>query len=355
MRVLLVGFFSRTYMPYIEKYENQLKKNKIEYDLIEFDRDTTGKPLVSNNSYIFRHKTSTNKIQMLYLSFKYKLFINKVMKKNNYDKIIVLTTMPGLLIYCKLMKKYRGKYIFDYRDYTYEKYGFYRKYVDNIIGNSYCTLMSSKGYMTYFNNKDKIIITHNISNIDDCFKKAEDLKSKRNLNIGFLGYVRYFDVNSRLIEAFKNDKNISLSYIGVQFADCDLRGYCSNNNIKNVSFVDKYENSQKAKFYKNIDIINSIYSLDSAEVKPAIPNRLYDAALFKRPIIVAKGTYLEELVKKYKIGFSIDIFSENIQERLNDYLKKFDSKEFQKNCDKFLKDVMNDENKCKEYVKNFLS
>lgn len=354
MKVLIIGFFSRTYMPYMKRYEKVLKEKNFQYDIIEFDRDCTGKTVKENNSYLFRHKTSTNKLEMLWLSLKYRKLILKVMKKNNYDKIILLTTMPAMLIHNKLIKKYPNKYIFDYRDYTYEKIPLYRKIVDKIIKNSYCTLMSSKGYMNFFENKDKIIITHNISNEEHKEDIVNDLKEKQNINIGFLGYIRYFDVNSKLIETFKNNSKFRFTYIGSSFKDCNLEEFCIKNNIKNVKFMGKYENSEKAKLYKDIDIINSIYSLNSEEVQPAIPNRLYDAALFKKPIITAKGTYLAKIVEEYELGFTIDVYKDNIYEMLNDYINNFNAQEFAIKCNRFLEEVYQDEKKCDEYVKKFI-
>ena len=41
------------------------------------------------------------------------------------------------------------------------------------------------------------------------------------------------------------------------------------------------------------------------EVQSALPNRLYDALIFKKPIITTEGTYLTEVVEKYGIGFSL--------------------------------------------------
>lgn len=355
MKVLIVGFFSKTYMPYIEKYEKALNEKNIDYDIIEFDRDETGSIIKEGKSYIFRHKTGTNKLQLLWLSFRYRNFILKMMRKNKYDKLIVLTTMPGILICNKLFKKYSNKYIFDYRDYTYEKIPLYRKIVDKIIKNSACTFMSSKGYMDYFENKEKICITHNISNIEDKVDIAPDLKNKESINIGFLGYVRYFDVNSKLIDSLKNDKKYNFTYVGTPFADCDLEGFCKENGITNVEFKGKYQNSEKPMHYVSMDMINSIYSLNSAEVQPAIPNRLYDAALFKMPIIVAKGTYLSKIVEEYKLGFSIDVFNEDIKEVLNEYVNNFDSVKFTEYCNKFLDEVYLDEASCEKELNNFIS
>ena len=84
--------------------------------------------------------------------------------------------------------------------------------------------------------------------------------------------------------------------------DCDLEGYCKRNNIKNVVFKGEFKNEDKPEIYREIDFINAIYGNKSLEVTTALPNRLYDGILFKKPIIASKGTYLGEVIKKY--GFN---------------------------------------------------
>lgn len=355
MKVLIVGFFTRTYMPYIERYERILKEFNIEYDIIYFDRDSSGESVKDGNSFIFKSITTASKIKKILPVFKYRNYIRSIVKENKYDKLIFLTTMPALLIGKDVLKKYKENYIFDYRDYTYEKFNFYRKKVDEIIKNSFITLMSSKGYLDFFKNKEKVLQTHNISNIEGKIESAIDLKNKEKIRIGFLGYVRYFDVNSKLINSFKNDPKYILDYYGTVFSDCNLKEFCLKNNINNVYLKGKFNNQDKALIYKEIDIINSIYSLDSPEVKPAIPNRLYDCILFKKPILVSKGTFLSEIVEKYQLGLSLDLNSNNWKEELENYISIFDKEKFEKNCNTFLEKVMEDEKKCDEIVKKFLN
>ena len=64
--------------------------------------------------------------------------------------------MPGIILYRYLRKKYKNNYIYDYRDYTYEKYGFFKKMVNKLIDDSYVTFVSSDGFKKYFNNQQNI-------------------------------------------------------------------------------------------------------------------------------------------------------------------------------------------------------
>lgn len=355
MKFLLVGFFTRTYMPYIDKYEKCLKERNMEYDVVFFDRDSTQKDIIhKGNEYIYCHTTTASRLKKLIPVFKYISFVKKLIKKNKYDKLIIMTTMPAVLLKSLLTGKYDGKYIYDYRDTTYEHFGFFRKAVDKIIDHSFLTAMSSRGYLHVLSDNRKIIFNHNISNINDAVASVEDIPEKRPVVIGFLGYVRYFDVNSLLIDQFKNNQNYHLLYIGTPFSDCDLSGYAKTTGAINVEVIGKYNNDDKAKLYMGIDIINSMYSLRSSEVQYAIPNRVYDAALFKKPIMTTKGTYLSEMVEKYKLGFSVDPFTENIPEKVQEYLDHFDSNEFLQSCNTFLNMIYDDEHMLNQKIMEFI-
>ena len=58
--------------------------------------------------------------------------------------------------------------------------------------------------------------------------------------------------------------------------------------------------------YSKIDIVLALYDVDSINVLYAEPNKLYEAMYYRKPIIVSKGTYLAEKVKRLGIGFDLD-------------------------------------------------
>lgn len=357
MRMLLIGFFGRTYMPYIQHYEDVLRQENVEYDACFFDRmencATTSKSLGFGTEYTFHHITTANSLSKLIPAFQYLAFVKKLINKNDYDKLIVFTTMPAVILGPTLWKRYKGRYIYDYRDYTYEKYGFFARRVEKVIRNAAFSCFSSKGYLEYFGGINNYLITHNITNESGVVGNADDLRAKKSLCIGFLGYVRYYQLNIKLIEAFANDSKYSLQYAGSTFSDCDLESFCRQKGVHNVTFYGSYQNEQKPLLYSKVDLINSVYSLDSPEVKQAVPNRIYDAALFKKPIIVAKGTYLAAIVEKYGLGFQIDPFQDDIRAETESYIHSFDPAVFQQNCEAFLRDVRSDQNKLKEAICSF--
>lgn len=354
MKVLICCFTMPKYMPYLPKYLSTVIDCSWEYDILYMDRDCDEPHNFSSNEYCYEYKMPIEKkiFSKVLPYLGYRKFAKKLLYNNNYDKLIFLTTAPAVLLSRYYLNKYKGKYILDYRDYTFERIGAYQRLVKNIIDNSFATFISSNGFKKFIGNSNKIHLTHNISNVDEIdHHHASDIT--KNIVIGFVGCVRYFDINSKLINDCQGS-DVSLIYVGPQYNDCDLKAFCKDNNVSNVKFIDSFNNSEKNKIYSEITFVNAIYSLKSPEVSEAIPNRLYDAAIYKKPIIVSKGTYLEKIVNKYKLGIAVDMQKDNILEMINEFLSEYHPDIFEANCKRFLEKVMKDEKAWKTTLMSFL-
>lgn len=358
MKVLIITSFLRNMMPYLGKYEKILKKQNIEYDIILWDREKTDKIRKFNNEYIFSEKCPLGGKKILKISsyIKYRKEILKILNTKQYDKIIIFNTLPAIAIFDILLKKYKGNYLFDYRDYTYEKYKIYRFLVNNIIKNSYRTMISSKGFFKFLNSSKKISITHNIDKNIDSEKVSFSLKNLKKVTIGYVGLIRYESENKILINKLQYSSKYILKYVGKSYFDCNIEKYCKDNKIKNVFFCGEYNNDEKNHIYKNIDMINAIYGSKSYEVITALPNRLYDCLILKKPIIVSDNTYLASVVKNNKIGIAIDLKKdkENIEKIIDEYIEKFNEEEFYNNTNILLKKILNEENEAINKIKSFI-
>lgn len=342
MKIGIVGFIDKNNIPYMEYYEEVFKNSNIEYECIFWDRFNNCTTEKIGNEYIV-HITcepGINKIRKLIPMYKFKKEIEKIIDKEQYTHLVILTTIPSVLIHKKLIEKFKEKYILDIRDYSYEKYRWYRKILRKLIENSFFTAISSKGFLKFLGKSDKIIVCHNIGNKFPVFDKVDDLSKKEIITIGFVGGVRYFDENCKLINIFVNNEKYRLAYIGRRNMDCDLESYCKEHKINNVIFQGAFKNEDKPEIYKEIDLINAIYGNESLEVTTALPNRLYDGILFKKPIIASSGTYLGEIVKKHGIGIVVEQVDGTTMDIVENYLNDFDVKKFSEKCNKFLTEVI---------------
>lgn len=341
MKVCIIGHTERNYLPYMDRYTEFLDANHVDYDIICWQReelDIVG----DRNEFNYYAPIPTSTFSKITSYYKYGKFIKSIIKKNKYDKIIVLTSVLAVTLSHFLTKEYSGKYIFDIRDYTFEKFPPYKAIIDKLIRCSAVTAISSKGFMEFLSPSPNIVLNHNIAPIEPSICTA-DIKTKQVINIGFIGGVRYYEENAALISKLKNTFKYQLWYIGQPTVGCDLEGYCAENEITNVSFIGKFQNDQKAELYKNIDIVNSIYGDDSLEVTTALPNRLYEACLFKKPILSSKRTFLGEIIDQYGLGLVVDIERDDVLALLNQYVETFDEVAFITGCTRFIEDVARDD------------
>lgn len=357
LRVCIITYDEYINIPFIMKYEDILKQKDIPYDVIFWDRrnNNLGQSYLQKNHYIFKSITKKSKISKIVPFLKWRNFVFKILKKNKYDKLIIITTIPGLLIQGYLINKYREKYLLDIRDFTYENFRFYKEMVMNLIKHSEITMISSEGFKNWLKISDKICLTHNISNIEKESKIENIDINKNNIVIGFVGGIRFYNENCKLINALKDKYNIQLLYVGKVHPGIYLENYCKLHNIGNVLFEPAYTNDEKPGIYEKIDIINAVYGANTQVVKTALPNKLYDCILFKKPIMVSKGTYLSEIVEKYHLGFSVDIDQNDIYDSLISYLDKFDSNKFLNGCKNYKEVVIKEEKYAKDRIENFLN
>lgn len=353
MKIAIVTYEEYINVPYIHKYERLIAQNGDKYDVILWDRRGCGGKH-PNNHYVFRAKIGKSKILKLIPFLKWRNFTLRTLKTGQYDEIIVLTTLPAVLIADFLLFKYEGNFFFDLRDFTYEGLYPYKKLVNFIIQKSAATSISSNAFMQFLTPSSKIVITHNISNEDAAGERFQPTTDGKRMTIGFVGGLRYYKENCHLLTELKNSNRFQLRYVGKAHPGCDLPAFCQKNGIHNAEFFPAYENAQKPKIYQEIDLINAVYGNKTCEVLLALPNKLYDCILFKKPIIVSEGTYLAEIVKQYHLGIAINVEQDDVKMVLNHYLDSFDPCQFEEGCKAFLKLVCREEKIARQRIADFL-
>ena len=293
MKVLIVDTVSYNRAPYLKYYIDACKEKKVDYDLFLWNRNQTGGLIKNGNIYTMNSicPFGGSKLKKIIPMLQYRNALLRIIKENQYTHLVLINTLAPVMISNYVLKHYNQKYILDIRDYTYEKIKQYKNIESKLIEHSYFTTISSRGFLKFNTPNNKIIVNHNISNFDK-IENTVTLNKNEKIVIGFVGSVRYSEVNKVLIETVKDSSQYALEYVGSEVQGCNLDEFCRENNIKNVVFRGQFLNNQKPEIYKNIDMINSLYGDFSLEVTTAIPNRYYDALIFKKPIITSKGTYL---------------------------------------------------------------
>lgn len=97
--------------------------------------------------------------------------------------------------------------------------------------------------------------------------------------------------------------------------------------IKNIEFLGRVTYENAIKIYSISDLMFATYDPSIPNHKFSSANKLFEAMMLGKPIIVAKGTGMDTLVTKYKLGFIVDYGDESQLEAVLKEIEHWDIKE----------------------------
>lgn len=361
MKVLIVGFTKISYMPYLNFYIKQFEELKYDISLVCWDRDGVTEQeqsdmmtVLSFSDYMLDSEPLIKKIPHF---IKFRRFTKGIIGNNKYDLILVLHTTPGVLLNDILTKEYAGRYILDYRDYTYENIWAYKRIINKLVNESLATFVSSRGYLKYLPPTNKVFISHNLT-----MHSSKEREIRKNLirkvnpiKIRFWGFIRHVEVNQLLIDRLGNDRRFELHYHGRgQEPEEILREYVRDNQYKNVYFHGEYMPYERAEFARNTDLLHNIYEND-IKTTFAMGNKYYDGLVFYLPQICNKGSFMGSEVKRYGIGVELDPNETNFADSVYEYYQSLDWNRFNNKCDEELSKIVWEYSEGTGVIKNLLS
>ena len=211
------------------------------------------------------------------------------------------------------------------------------KHVDQLIVTS--EKFFELYYCKYFD-RDHVLFLHNVPDksvfID--FKKKQD----GHFTVGFIGGIRYLKQMEMLVDAAE-ECDVDVLFAGqggTAEDDAGIHDYCKGK--RNVKFFGRYAyESQIAQLYGKVDCVYAVYDAENPNVRIALPNKLYESVYCGLPIIVAKGTYLAEIVEKYGVGIAV---THNKAQELVDTIMRLKQKEclkgYEAACGKFKQELL---------------
>ena len=226
----------------------------------------------------------------------------RIIELKRYDLIIVFSMQIAVLL-ADILPKYQ--YIMDIRDYSYENYPFFRKIGSSLLKKSRMNVISSNGFRDWLPDSIEYVLSHNttLSALKNASVPAFNMQTRMLL---YIGAIRYFRPTIEILDAVANHKEISVFIVGQGLCENRIEGYCRRKAITNVIFAGKYMPEEKRRYLENTNFIMAAYGNDGVSVSTAVPNKLYDACLYGKPIIVSKGTFVARLVEDYGLGIVFD-------------------------------------------------
>lgn len=276
--------------------------------------------------------------------------LKELFRKNKDSEILYYVFSFDLALLCKLFSYKR--YVYEISDivYTYFSIPFllnvFKRIDKRLIKGSLLTVMTSKGFMSYFFESplSNIIIQPNKVNIILEKSNRELYNRTTKIRFSYVGAFRYPNTVFRLAKVI-GEKYPHFEFIFWGDSILTELAVALSNQYENVKYMGAFKNPDDlTHIYQNIDVVVACYDTQTLNERIAEPNKLYEALFFKRPIIVSENTYLATRVNEYKCGFTIDATSD---EKIINFLDNLDTsilEKIKKNIDLVpLSDIVDDD------------
>ena len=358
MKVCILSAVNIKHMSLITLYTEILKKQGIEYDIIYMDKYGEDEYFECAHKYRYVNVVKQSWLRLI-KGYKYMTFLGyakKILNREKYDFVIVWNDVAIFMFADYLPRKYKGKYCLNVRDNMhYDEKLYQPRYQKEFENAAFCTT-SSLGYLDFLPKGIDYVPVHsfNLSVLEGMQRHTGLRQEGEPIRIGFIGYVRYFERNKKLLKTFANDPRFELHYYGKK-ADV-LREYAEAEGIKNTVFHDSFPVEQTKDFMENIDVINNLYGNDTLNVRKAISIKYFHALYAKVPVLVCPDTYVGQLAKEAGIGFEVDDdrIDAQMKDDLYNWYRGLDFAELEKNCEARLQQATEENGKFREMVCSYL-
>lgn len=345
MKALVISGANIRHMPYLFNYFNQLALSGYETTLFYWDRDgladTPLPPEVEPIKFTAIMKNEIPKYKKILNFIKFRTNVLNEIKSNNYDKIIVCDTQFAVLLSDVLLLKFKKRYIFDYRDLSYEYIYLYKKIIGSLIKNSAFTYVSSDAYRKNLPEFDNIYTIHNITVADLARRelRKNNTRKKEVITISFWGCIRELETQMRFIKGIENDMRFEMHYYGtIDKTALRIVSYCNTNKVNNIYIHNEYLPHEKYNFVKTTDIIHNVYA-NEGRPNPAMGNKFYDGIIFYLPQICNADGFMGAEALKHDVGIIVDL-NTSFADKIFDYYQNIEWTDFEGKCDTCLKNIL---------------
>lgn len=184
----------------------------------------------------------------------------------------------------------------------------YLRHEDKRLTNSYdlLVLTSEKYYELYFRNfvpQEKYLYMPNVPDLS-AFRSYKKKPENEPFTVGYIGAVRYKKQMVNMVEAGRAS-GVRLLIAGYEDEPQTIETMCKDD--PQIDWIGRFDfNARAAELYGRCDVMYSVYNADMQNVRVALPNKLYEAVYCEMPLIVAKNTYLAQLVEQWGVGIAVD-------------------------------------------------
>lgn len=245
---------------------------------------------------------------------KFQMAMIKWLKKNvkQYD-IIHACDFDTAFLSSNISKKYNKKFVFDIFDFLGgDADTFFKRILvklqKKIINNSDATIICTEERIHQIDGTKpkKLIVIHNTpSNIQmpKIYEENSKMQSKA-IKVVYVGILQDFRLLIELSNYFKINRDIELHIGG--FGKYEKYFEKISYECKNIHYYGRLKYEDTLMLENSCDIMLAIYDPKLENHRYAAPNKFYEALMLGKPIIMAKGTGMSEIVEKNNFGEIIE-------------------------------------------------
>lgn len=357
MKIAVVSTVNVKHMTLISKYTSLFQKKSINFDLINIDKYGEDEDIGQTNQYKYKihveREWSFFKKLKKYIGFYG--FSKKIIKENEYDYLVIWNSFTAVILFPMLLGRMRKKYILNIRDYAFEKNKIIYFFMSRLVSNSIFTTISSRGFLSFLPKSKKYIMMHSFNEdiLSEDLVTTQKRKPNEPIRICFIGNVRFFENDKKLLEVFKNDQRFILQFFG-QNSEV-LEDYANIHNIENVEFIGRFDHTKTRELLKKADVINNLYGYNNIALDTAISIKFYYALHLNLPILVYPNTFIAMESEKMGNGYIVNEVNPDLPNKFYKWYMELNYDQMSLNCKKSLETIKKENEEFNNKLEIFLN
>ncbi len=185
------------------------------------------------------------------------------------------------------------------------------KVINNV--NSVIIVNEARKAQIRKSNPKRLYVIHNSPKIleDELCRKERIIKKGEIIKLCYVGILGESRFLKEAVEVVAHNKKYQLDIGG--FGNLEEYFIEASNEYENINYLGRMSYTDVIKLEKNSDILFAVYDPRVPNHKYSAPNKLYEALMLGKPIIVAKGTGIDKLVDKMEIGRSVEYSKQSFE------------------------------------------
>lgn len=246
--------------------------------------------------------------------------------KNNRDKYDAIHAVDydAASVAMKIKNKYDKKFVYHIADFYADSRlnipGFLKTYLRkkeyNIINHADSTIICSEDRKEQIagSHPKNLVVVHNTPPIEQEEPQINPILDKEKLELTYVGGLEKKRFIDQIIPIIKKLPDYRLTLAG---SIGDARETVAEiPNIDNITFLGKVAYEEALELYKEADIMFAMYDPNHPNHRYSAANKVYEAMLLGKPIIVANNTGMDKIVRTENMGYTIDFNQEAFKDLL---------------------------------------